>query len=102
MIHHFVMENYEKISVNVIEQKETPQNNSSKIKDILNYPLLKRRLPLKERRQNVENNEDEVHVENDENNNNLEEMINNNIENLKQKDEDIKDNLELDTEIKMI
>ena len=95
-----VTENYEKNSVHVIEQKETSQNNSSKIEDILNHPILKRRLPPIERRQNVENNEDEVHVENDENNNNLEEMINNNIENLKQKDEDIKDSLELDMENK--
>ena len=97
--------NNEKNSVQVIEQREQSQN-SSKIEDILNHPVLKRRLPPIERRQNNEENEEEK-AGNEENNNNvdmnLEEIINNNIQQLNKEKEpeikdDIKDSLELDLE----
>ena len=95
-------ENYQKASVQVIEQKESSQNNSSKIEDLLNHPILKRRLPPIEKRQNTETNEVEEKLENENENNNfnLEDAINNNIENLNciqnEKEEQIKDSLEID------
>ena len=94
-------ENYEKSGVQVVEQKESSQNNSSKIEDILNHPILKRRLPPIERKQNTETNEEEK-IENEfDNNINLEEEINNNIENLNfnEKEDEIKDSLEIEKEI---
>ena len=50
-------DNYQKNSVQVVEQKETTQNNSSKIEDILNHPVLKRRLPPIEKSHNIETNQ---------------------------------------------
>ena len=94
-------ENYEKSGVQVVEQKESSQNNSSKIEDILNHPILKRRLPPIEKKQNTETNEEEK-IENEfDNNINLEEEINNNIENINfnDKEAEIKDSLEIEKEI---
>ena len=91
--------NNEKNSVQVVEQREQSQN-SSKIEDILNHPVLKRRLPPIERKQNEE--EKAGNEVNDNNmDKNLEELINNNIQQLnKEKEpevkEDMKDSLELD------
>ena len=68
----------------MVEQKESSQNNSSKIEDLLNHPISKRRLPPIEKRQNTETNQVEAKIENEiENDNfNLEDAINKNIENL--------------------
>ena len=91
--------NNEKNSVQVVEQREQSQN-SSKIEDILNHPVLKRRLPPIERKQNEE--EKAGNEVNDNNMDmNLEELINNNIQQLKKEKEpevkeDMKDSLELD------
>ena len=84
--------NNEKNSVQVIEQREQSQN-SSKIEDILNHPVLKRRLPPIERKQN-----EEEKAGNEVNNNNidmnLEDLINNNIQQLnKEKEPEVKDNI---------
>ena len=104
-------ENYQKNSIQVVEQKESSQKNSSKIEDILNHPILKRRLPPIEKRQNTETNEEnkienevekkvEDEIENNNNNFNLEEEINNNIQNLNyievEKEDQINDSLEID------
>ena len=96
-------DNFQKNSVQVIEQKESSQNNSSKIEDLLNHPILKRRLPPIEKRQNTETKEeqDKIEVEIENNNFNLEDEINNNIENLnikddKENEEQIRDSLEID------
>ena len=91
-----------KNAVKVIEQKESPQKNSSKIEKILtNHSNLKRRLPPIEKKQ-PEINEDEK-IQNDiDNNFNLEEEINNNIENLNFGDKEeniIKDSMEIEKEI---
>ena len=101
-------ENSKKGSVQFVEQKESSQKNSSKIEDILNHPISKRRLPPIEKRQNTETNEAkedekiEVEIEqnNDNKNFNLEDEINNNIQNLNfvenENDEQIKDSLEIE------
>ena len=96
-------DNYQKNAIQVIEQKESYNNNSSKIEDILNHPILKRRLPPIEKRQNIETNEEEEKIEtktDEDNIFNLEEAINNNIENLNylknEKEESIKDSIEID------
>ena len=96
-------EYYEKNSVQVVEQKETPQKNSSKIEDILNHPILKRRLPPIEKKHTEVNEEEKIQNEID-NNFNLEEEINNNIENIEnlnmnEKEDEIKDSLEIEKEI---
>ena len=84
--------NNEKNLVQVVEQREQSQN-SSKIEDILNHPVLKRRLPPIERKQN-----EEEKAGNEVNNNNidmnLEDLINNNIQQLnKEKEPEVKDNI---------
>lgn len=101
-------ENSKKGSVQVVEQKESSQKNSSKIEDILNHPISKRRLPPIEKRQNTETNEEkeeekielEIEQNNDNKNFNLEDEINNNIQNLNfienENDEQIKDSLEIE------
>ena len=100
-------DNYQKNSIQVIEQKESSQkNNSSKIEDILNHPILKRRLPpIEKKQENIEINKEkeeiiEDEIENNNNNYNLEEEINNNLQNLNyienEKDEQIKDSLEIE------
>ena len=52
--------NNDKNSVQVIEQREQSQN-SSKIEDILNHPVLKRRLPPIERKQNQKEKHRKIH-----------------------------------------
>ena len=95
-------ENLEKNSVQVVEQKETSQSNSSKIEEILNHPVLKRRLPPIEKKHTEANDEEKIQNE-IENNFNLDEEINNNIENIEnlneKEDQIMKDSLEIEKEI---
>ena len=101
----------QKNSIQIINQKESYKKDFSKINDILNHPMLKRRLPpleksFQEKRDN-EKFDDEIN-----NSKNLREQINYNIEKLKKSEikkqkeekeekkekEEIKDSLELNKE----
>ena len=75
----------QKNSIQIINQKESYKKDFSKINDILNHPMLKRRLPpleksFHEKRDN-EKFDDEIN-----NSKNLREQINYNIEKLKKRE----------------
>ena len=101
--------NYSKNSVQIVQQKESYKKDSSKIEDILNHPVLKRRLPPLDKsfqeKNGDENRDNEIN-----NSKNLQDEINYNIEKLKKSEikkeekkdkeekEEIKDSLELNKE----
>ena len=96
---------FTKNSVHIINQKESSQKDSSKIEDILNHPVLKRRLPPLDKN-SPEKNDDENYEYELKNSKNLQEEINYNIEKLKKSEikketetEEIKDSLEFNKEI---
>ena len=96
--------NYNKNSVQIIHQKEKSQKDSSKIEDVLNHPVLKRRLPPLEK-SNQEKYVNETFDNEFISSKNLQDEINYNIEKLKKSEikkekvkEEIKDSLELDKE----
>ena len=104
-----ISNNYSKNSVQIVQQKESYKKDSSKIEDILNHPVLKRRLPPLDKsfqeKNGDENRDNEIN-----NSKNLQDEINYNIEKLKKSEikkeekkdkeekEEIKDSLELNKE----
>ena len=98
--------NYNKNSVNIVNQKESFKKDSSKIEDILNHPVLKRRLPPLDK--SSKEKYDNEKMDNEFNDSkNLQDEINYNIEKLKKNEiikeekkekEEIKDSLELNKE----
>ena len=99
--------NYNKHSVHIVQQKEKAKKDSSKIEDILNHPVLKRRLPPLDKSY-PEKKEDEKYDDEFNVSKNLQDEINYNIEKLKRSEmkksgikkekEEIKDSLELENE----
>ena len=98
---------FTKNSVHIVHQKESSKKDSSKIEDILNHPVLKRRLPPLDKN-SPEKNDDENFENFLKNSKNLQEEINYNIEKLKKSEikkekeketEEIKDSLEFNKEI---
>ena len=98
--------NYNKNSIQIVQQKESYKKDSSKIEDILNHPVLKRRLPPLDK-SFQEKNDDEKREKDLDNSKNLQDEINYNIEKLKkseikkeekkdkEENEEIKDSLEI-------
>jgi len=92
--------NNNKNSIHIISQKESSLKDSSKIEDILNHPVLKRRLPPLDKSNQEKYNEEKFDNEL-KNSKNLQQQINYNIEKLKKSEikketEEFKDSLELD------
>ena len=73
---------FHKNSIQIIQQKESFKKSNSKIEDILNHPILKRRLPPLDKN-NPEKNDDESYFYELKKSKNLQEEINYNIEKLK-------------------
>ena len=98
--------NYNKNSVHIVNQKEPSKKDSSKIEDILNHPVLKRRLPPLDK--STKEKYDEEKLDNELNDSkNLQDEINYNIEKLKKSEikkenkkekEEIKDSLDINKE----
>ena len=92
--------NNNKNSIHIISQKESSLKDSSKIEDILNHPVLKRRLPPLDKSNQEKYNEEKFDNEL-KNSKNLQQQINYNIEKLKKSEikketEEFKDSLDLD------
>ena len=92
--------NNNKNSIHIISQKESSLKDSSKIEDILNHPVLKRRLPPLDKSNQEKYNEEKFDNEL-KNSKNLQQQINYNIEKLKKSEikketEEFKDSLELE------
>ena len=92
--------NNNKNSIHIISQKESLLKDSSKIEDILNHPVLKRRLPPLDKSNQEKYNEEKFDNEL-KNSKNLQQQINYNIEKLKKSEikketEEFKDSLDLD------
>ena len=90
--------NLHKNSVQIIQQNEPPSKNSSKIEDILNHPVLKRRLPPLDKN-NPEKNDEDSYINIMKKSKNLQEEINYNIEKLK-KSEIKKESKEIQDNVK--
>ena len=90
--------NLHKNSVQIIQQNEPPSKNSSKIEDILNHPVLKRRLPPLDKN-NPEKNDEDSYINIMKKSKNLQEEINYNIEKLK-KSEIKKESKEIEDNVK--
>ena len=75
---------FHKNSVQIIQQKESFKKSNSKIEDILNHPILKRRLPPLDKN-NPEKNDDESYFYELKKSKNLQEEINYNIEKIEKK-----------------
>ena len=73
---------FNKKSIQIIQQRESFKKSNSKIEDILNHPILKRRLPPLDK-SNPEKNDEDSYIYEMKKSKNLQEEINYNIEKLK-------------------
>ena len=70
---------FNKKSIQIIQQRESFKKSNSKIEDILNHPILKRRLPPLDK-SNPEKNDEDSYIYEMKKSKNLQEEINYNIE----------------------